>query len=873
MQQITYITIDVGRVNSLPSIVPAKQGDTGRVIQATVTDKGTAFDMTGATAIARIHKPDGTNCLYDEGITIEGNVVTVPLVDQALTAHGRAKGEINLYTSDADRITTFDFWIDIEKSTVADGEIVSSDYYNALTQTAAQILATNTMVKPLDYYATLAALEAAVTSPNAGDMYGVGTGAPYDYYVYSPTLGWVNNGQIGASGIPYLGKTSGSAAAFTIDYTGAIGNGQPFVFMPHADGLAGATLKIGANPAYPILNHDGTAVDENMLYAFVPIVAIYRAASADAEAAYIVTLDGTTGAEGEAGKAATIEIGTVTTGEPGTQVSVTNSGNENAAIFDFVIPQGAAGKDGEDGAAGKAATIKVGTVTDGTTAAITNSGTDNAAVFNFTLPRGKDGQDGTAATIAVGKVTTGAAGSQAAVSNSGTANAAVFDFTIPTGAAGADGYTPVKGKDYFDGEDGKAATIQIGSVQTSAAGGDAQVTNGGTENAAVFNFVIPRGEQGPKGETGKGLDIRGTYSTYEMLKEFVTSAEQGWMYNVGMEPPYTIYMWEDSISDFLPQGQLQGAQGEPGEAATVTVGSTTTGEAGTQASVTNSGTNKDAVLNFTIPAGKDGEDGYTPQKGKDYFDGEDGAAATITVGTVTTGEPDSAAQVTNSGNENAAVFDFVIPAGKNGKDGEDGKAATISIGSVTTGAAGSNAEVTNGGTENAAVLNFTIPEGKAGKDGQDGAPGQNGSPGYTPQRGTDYWTDADKAEIEEYVDTAVDEAVTALNITGETTTTLNGLLKGNGSNVQVAEAGSDYATPSTKVSVSLAAANWADNAQTVNVAGATATNIKVISPDPASVDEYAANAVRATGEGNGTITFGCTTAPTNDLTVNIMIAG
>ena len=145
MQQTTYITIDVGRVNSLPSIVPAKQGDTGRVIQATVTDKGTAFDMTGATAIARIHKPDGTNCLYDEGITVEGNVVTVPLVDQALTAHGRAKGEINLYTSDADRITTFDFWIDIEKSTVADGEIVSSDYYNALTQTAAQILATNTI--------------------------------------------------------------------------------------------------------------------------------------------------------------------------------------------------------------------------------------------------------------------------------------------------------------------------------------------------------------------------------------------------------------------------------------------------------------------------------------------------------------------------------------------------------------------------------------------------------------------------------------------------------------------------------------------------------------------------------------------------------
>ncbi len=799
MQQITYITIDVGRVNSLPSIVPAKQGDTGRVVQATVTDKGTAFDMTGATAIARIHKPDGTNCLYDEGITIEGNVVTVPLVDQALTAHGRAKGEINLYTSDADRITTFDFWIDIEKSTVADGEIVSSDYYNALTQTAAQILATNTMVKPLDYYATLAALEAAVTSPNAGDMYGVGAGAPYDYYVYSPTLGWVNNGQIGASGIPYLGKTSGSAAAFTIDYTGAIGNGQPFVFMPHADGLAGATLKIGANPAYPILNHDGTAVDENMLYAFVPIVAIYRAASADAEAAYIVTLDGTTGAEGEAGKAATIEIGTVTTGEPGTQVSVTNSGNENAAVFDFTIPRGEKGNDG------KAATVKVGTVTDGTTAAVTNSGNENAAVFNFTLPRGKDGENGKAATIAIGKVTTGAAGSQASVSNTGSENAAVLDFTIPTGK---------------DGQDGKAATIQVGSVTTSEPGSDAQVSNGGSENAAVFNFVIPRGQQGP---TGKGFKVLGYYATLSALKAGVPSPEIGDAYGVGTSEPYDIYIYDSVSLDWVNNGPLQGAQGPNGQAATVTVGSTTTGAAGTAASVTNTGTNKDAVLNFTIPAGKDGEDGYTPQKGKDYFDGEDGAAATITVGTVTTGEPDSAAQVTNSGNENAAVFDFVIPAGKNGKDGEDGKAATISIGSVTTGAAGSSAEVTNSGTENAAVLNFTIPEGKAGKDGQDGAPGQNGSPGYTPQRGTDYWTDADKAEIEGYVDTAVDEAVTALNITGDTTTTLNGLLKGNGANVQVATAGTDYMTPPA-TATALPSSGTALTANTVyNVSAAVGT--------------------------------------------------
>lgn len=36
--------------------------------------------------------------------------------------------------------------------------------------------------------------------------------------------------------------------------------------------------------------------------------------------------------------------------------------------------------------------------------------------------------------------------------------------------------------------------------------------------------------------------------------------------------------------------------------------------------------------------------------------------------------------------------------------------------------------------------------------GQQGEPGNDGEDGYTPQKGVDYWTDADKAEIKNYVD-------------------------------------------------------------------------------------------------------------------------
>jgi hypothetical protein len=47
------------------------------------------------------------------------------------------------------------------------------------------------------YYATLAALESAVTSPAAGDAYGVGSSAPYTIYVYDSVSGaWVDNGTI-----------------------------------------------------------------------------------------------------------------------------------------------------------------------------------------------------------------------------------------------------------------------------------------------------------------------------------------------------------------------------------------------------------------------------------------------------------------------------------------------------------------------------------------------------------------------------------------------------------------------------------------------------------------------------------------------------
>ena len=73
--------------------------------------------------------------------------------------------------------------------------------------------------------------------------------------------------------------------------------------------------------------------------------------------------------------------------------------------------------------------------------------------------------------------------------------------------------------------------------------------------------------------------------------------------NLGQIDKYdsTTYQW-------VTQGSFAGRDGK---SATVDVGTVTTGAAGTNASVNNSGTTSDAVFNFTIPRGADGTNGYS----------------------------------------------------------------------------------------------------------------------------------------------------------------------------------------------------------------------------------------------------------------------
>ena len=112
-----------------------------------------------------------------------------------------------------------------------------------------------------------------------------------------------------------------------------------------------------------------------------------------------------------------------------------------------------------------------------------------------------------------------------------------------------------------------------------------------------------------------------------------------------------------------------GATGAVGSAGTITVGTVTTGSAGGSASVTNSGTSSEAVLNFTLPKGASGATGTQGTQGQTGATGATGPGATVGVGSVSTLAEGATATVTNIGSATEAVLNFGIPMGQTGAQG------------------------------------------------------------------------------------------------------------------------------------------------------------------------------------------------------------
>ena len=126
-----------------------------------------------------------------------------------------------------------------------------------------------------------------------------------------------------------------------------------------------------------------------------------------------------------------------------------------------------------------------------------NCNYNNHCCYALRGPTGATGPTGPAGTITVGTVAVGAPGTLPIVTNVGTAQNAILNFVIPQGPQGIQGIQGIQGPQGLTGPTGptgaqgpagEAATITVGTVTT---GETAAVTNVGTAQNAIFDFVIP----------------------------------------------------------------------------------------------------------------------------------------------------------------------------------------------------------------------------------------------------------------------------------------------------------------------------------------------------------------------------------------------
>ena len=164
-----------------------------------------------------------------------------------------------------------------------------------------------------------------------------------------------------------------------------------------------------------------------------------------------------------------------------------------------------------------------------------------------------------------------------------------------------------------------STNIQVGDKIVDINGEVFNVTHVGDSsvNISADNEISLRGPQGlkgdpgEKGEDGTGVNIKGSVANSSALPDTGEAGDAYVTTDTG-----NLWIWDEETQAFVdtgaqikgPQGE-KGDQGDPGAAATINVGTVSTGAAGTQASVVNGGTTSAAVLNFTIPRGETGAAG------------------------------------------------------------------------------------------------------------------------------------------------------------------------------------------------------------------------------------------------------------------------
>ena len=350
---------------------------------------------------------------------------------------------------------------------------------------------------------------------------------------------------------------------------------------------------------------------------------------------------------------------------------------------------------------------------------------------------GATGANGITPTLKVGSTSTGNAGTNASVTMTDSNNVYTLNFVIPKGDkgdTGAKGDAGVKGQDGAKGADGITPTLKVGTVTTLAAGSNATVTMSKNNNEYTLNFGIPKGNKGDTGASGGSGETTVVNPTITIGT--VTNGDTASATITGDSPNYTLNL-------VLPKGDKgakgdAGTKGADGITPTIAVGTTTTGEAGTNANVTMSKSGTTYTFNFTIPKGVKGDTGAAGTKGDKGEKGDPFTYADFTSEQLAALKGAKG----DKGEKGETGADGVAGAkgdkGDRGEKGADGVTPTFTIGTITTGAAGSTATVTITGTAPNYVLNFTIPKGDKGDTGEAGSGGDVDLTGYAKLAGATF---------------------------------------------------------------------------------------------------------------------------------------
>lgn len=151
-----------------------------------------------------------------------------------------------------------------------------------------------------------------------------------------------------------------------------------------------------------------------------------------------------------------------------------------------------------------------------------------------------------------------------------------------TGPRGPQGIQGIQGPTGQTGPRGKGATVTVGTVTTGAPGSSATVTNSGTSEDAIFNFTIPRGDQGAPGP-GTGDMLASEYDPGLTVKDaggipdYVTAHEPtktSQLVNDGSDNTST-YVEADELATVATSGLYSDLTGTPSLATVATSGSYT----------------------------------------------------------------------------------------------------------------------------------------------------------------------------------------------------------------------------------------------------------------------------------------------------------